>query len=551
MQIERHAELRVLLASALVLSCTGPAALAFKGQEHSDLSMAGLAIARDCMDDVGCRALVSGEDCGPLRLDEVESAALEMLAGVWTDPGELDFTYGEFVRVVDYVLDPVALLSPNGSVTEPPRSPANLNRETIARLGSARLAQASAASVNDTHFQEKMMASWWHWHRDATATAAGDGADASGRGRTSRALFAALLMNAISNHFLEDSFAPGHVTTPRTGLHDFSALAMHDYYNRSGADFAITEGPALAALLDPERDSERLGIPVARLREIRALIAANGTVRLRGDGYLAPVFSGKLQGNTEVGGHAQVQVALVSLVVARSLVDVFQSFACERAVNSLAGYRWSPLHSLKDEPDRVGPSGRRDRLRLASAGFPFGSYTDRYEPRLEYGLMMPLEFSVQTAPLADREAARGIASIFVLPTFVCDRCSPIPGRFIEGDYQPRSWSLTFGVGAHYRFDEDLDGIGVFARGGILFQRLDLHLALGLGLERYQWDADETWRLHPELRAGLGKSFVNYVLAVGYDHDLDSKRALDGALVFRAGVTLGIPWGKVADWAARR
>ena len=44
----------------------------------------------------------------------------------------------------------------------------------------------------------------------------------------------ALVNSALSDHFLNDFFAPGHITTPRENSHDTVALAMHDWANRAG-----------------------------------------------------------------------------------------------------------------------------------------------------------------------------------------------------------------------------------------------------------------------------------------------------------------------------
>jgi hypothetical protein len=361
-------------------------------------------------------------------------------------------------------------------------------------------------------------------------------------------------MNAIATHFLEDFFAPGHVITPRTGLHDYSALAMHDHYNRVGARFAIENGEALARLLDPERDADRLNLTPDRLRQIRARIAANSELALRGDGFLRGVLLGERTGAKADTLHpeAQEQAVLMTLVVARSIVDVFQALTCKEYVNELPEYLWQPMHRFKDdEPRQLTADGQRAKIRLAAGGLPFGRYVDQNVRRLNYGWIMPLEFSVQSAPWAEQESVRGIASAFLIPTFLCDACSPVPGSFAGGSYHPRLWSPTLGVGLLYRLDEELPGWGVFVRGGLLFQRLDLHVALGLGLERYSWSGAESWRFHPELRAGVGRSFINYILAVGYDHGLDAGRRLEGAVVFRAGVTVGIPWGKLVTLAARR
>jgi hypothetical protein len=48
-------------------------------------------------------------------------------------------------------------------------------------------------------------------------------------------------MNAVSDHFLQDSFAPGHISTWRSRLTDLAANAYHDRVNREGWSAAIEE----------------------------------------------------------------------------------------------------------------------------------------------------------------------------------------------------------------------------------------------------------------------------------------------------------------------
>lgn len=52
-------------------------------------------------------------------------------------------------------------------------------------------------------------------------------------------LFATLLLNAISDHYLQDSFAPGHIATLRVRLTDLAATAYHDKRNRRGLDVTV------------------------------------------------------------------------------------------------------------------------------------------------------------------------------------------------------------------------------------------------------------------------------------------------------------------------
>ncbi|HEX3126384.1 MAG TPA: hypothetical protein VH394_03570, partial [Thermoanaerobaculia bacterium] len=230
-----------------------PQAFAYSGTEHRQISRDALRIAFDAMGLPRCPAEGDPNSCSnrSLVLSEQDWANLRALF----DETSSNISYADMVAFVDHVLDPVKLIQRDWTISGLPTGPKDLDEEYLFRLRSRLTLQAWAARNNDAHFQSQAMMSWWIWHRDAVLTAAYGNAVQSSKPGGSERLFAGLLMNAISNHYLEDSLAPGHIITPREGMHDAAAISMHDFYNRQGAEFSIDSDrwPELAKLIDPSR----------------------------------------------------------------------------------------------------------------------------------------------------------------------------------------------------------------------------------------------------------------------------------------------------------
>src|SRR5258706_12729455 len=106
-------------------------------------------------------------------------------------------TSGEVVQCVDYFLFPEKILvrisKPSSEFLEPLR--ADCSKEGIAFF--------QATHANHAHFQQDLLTSLDLWHRMAISLGR-DGNYGAG-----------LWMNAISDHYLHDMFAPGHIATPR------------------------------------------------------------------------------------------------------------------------------------------------------------------------------------------------------------------------------------------------------------------------------------------------------------------------------------------------
>jgi long-subunit fatty acid transport protein len=179
---------------------------------------------------------------------------------------------------------------------------------------------------------------------------------------------------------------------------------------------------------------------------------------------------------------------------------------------------------------------------MAGAGFPYGKYEEKLVDKVEYGLISSLEISSQSTVSKGVEDVRGVVSAIVIPTFIW---APPPGMKTKNTYVPTFAIPTAAFGLSYRMDDDLPGFGSFVRFSLLSPRLDLNMGVAFGVERYTWDAEESYRFHPEVRVGVGVSLVSFIGAVGYDHALNAQRNLEGSVVVRAGVQFALPWSKIS------
>jgi hypothetical protein len=62
----------------------------------------------------------------------------------------------------------------------------------------------------------------------------------------------ALILRAFEDHYIEDSFAPGYLLTPRTSVNNIGAKALHDQINKNGAAIKVEtkNNPELGNYLD-------------------------------------------------------------------------------------------------------------------------------------------------------------------------------------------------------------------------------------------------------------------------------------------------------------
>lgn len=116
----------------------------------------------------------------------------------------------------------------------------NVNEHTRCKYSMA-AAAIQAAHINHAHFQSELVGSQRIFHSLAISESGFVKTDNSPSGRGDRVgdLFFPFAINAVSDHYLHDFFAPGHVFSWRSKLTDVAANAYHDRINRKGMSVSL------------------------------------------------------------------------------------------------------------------------------------------------------------------------------------------------------------------------------------------------------------------------------------------------------------------------
>ena len=201
-----------------------------------------------------------------------------------------DLSYGQLVKCVDYFLTTEKLMAGSESRLWMKTADAQISAGSqvrAAKLYPSRredlelsfnkrcdesywnLEGARAGHVNHTHFQAELLLAQNSNHLLALTLHAEE-----------KNRFAALAANGISDHYLQDSMAPGHITTWRSRLTDLAANAFHDDRNRKGLHVRVDK-ELFEKMMRPAADGGRTldadilrmaavdddGVSAARVRE--------------------------------------------------------------------------------------------------------------------------------------------------------------------------------------------------------------------------------------------------------------------------------------------
>jgi hypothetical protein len=233
------------------------------------------------------------------------------------------FGYGQLVVSIDHRIDTLKIFEQGYQQGPLPTKVKDLDPRILKQALTVDLSALRAAATNETHFQSELTTNLRFWHYFAVQTAAyGEAAKTSGDRQGN--LFLALMLNSFADHYLEDFFVPGHILTPRYGLHDAVALAMHDQFNIIGTHFELDRDAVkhdLAPILDD--------VPPDVLTSIRARPELVEAFRKGDLGDLT------LWGDSDLG-RSPTEELLITLVVSRSILDILESYETGRQVNHLS-----------------------------------------------------------------------------------------------------------------------------------------------------------------------------------------------------------------------
>lgn len=402
---------------ALLVLVQASAVHGFKAKEHRALSNDALRLAY-------AHYLTLGHPADP-KMDEIVKSL---------EPGGSEVDYGELVRLVDHLVDPLKALERKGYLEIYPCKASDLDSDLLKRVLPESLAEFRALTVNDTHFGSELMLNLRFWHQAATAMAAYGSTqfhgEPCGAGKDGN-LFTALVLNALADHFLEDFFAPGHIYTPRFGLHDAVAGAMHDQYNILGTRFLVDqekwkELQALLGSLPPDL-SNQLNLTEAELQELRTRGLAE--IELRGDGDL---------------DRERFQRLFITLVVARSILDVLESYGRESQMDSFAsGLHWEPLRKVGKNP-ALGWSHSQGKI-------PYGAHAipTKYQGTIRFPTVLWLSLGNEMLTSDGEASSRGLIEIDSLAAWM----SPFrAGK--NGQLRLRTWQVGASTGYSYAWNQE-------------------------------------------------------------------------------------------------
>jgi hypothetical protein len=355
-----------LLGCALLLLAGGASAFAFGGREHE--SLGNIAVAANAAfygDENKYKDDKTPYD--PARVREAVAMLEKFRSGVKPEEplkeGEKPkrwVTYGTVARLVDYMADPYDLFYVRKAHGGWPVNLEETNTYFLENLPDSILALAHAAHSNQHHFQGRALHTYWLWHRLAV--------EAASNGN----LWGALLINAYADHFLQDSFAPGHLISPRDrNSQDLYALMVHDSVNNKGMGYVVTEPSALeaplkrlSALVDSgykrftQEEEKSLKLDA---EEVRKLAARTGKGK--------PEFTIPCYGDDLLKMHPE-QIAFVSAYCIQSVRDVVVSYLTKKPDNSFENYHW--------ELNLGAPAQRKVELELIIYRQSFSGLTCRY-----------------------------------------------------------------------------------------------------------------------------------------------------------------------------
>ncbi len=441
------------LVSCLTMAGT---AHAFEFDEHCQVSNDALRIATSYAERTSSKSQY------PLTAEEIAGLRGRTLGCGREGPT----SYGEWVALVDNATSPSDFYAgPRESLSSDPVLKGLINDKALRQLRRNFVMGLFAAHLNVDHFQDRGLFAFVSWHREAVALAAGGN------------LWSALLVNAFGDHLLQDSFAPGHLRTPRRELHDAAAVAMHDYYNRYGAEYQITAPQELAELVSVEERRAAPDLFAGVNGSLAEYLRAHSRILMKGDGRLHESCD---------------QQIVMALTVARSIADILESYQGRVSVNSFSTFTWKGYHR---EPSKTGT------LFTPRAGTRFGEFESRAAPG-------PLRLNPAFA------LNLGAESFFGAP--IGSRWNVGPEIMIGGS-PGRAWVddvLTppqFGLLAGYTYShaQDLTSHAATMRVVVPMTRLDLQVS---AIGKHTWyRSDEAnqakWGFGGRFEMGFGMVFV--------------------------------------------
>ena len=498
-------------------------ASAFNSDEHERMGDRALRIAL-AYNGIDCDHFTQADAPGyAAACSLLPSTGNKSASNAPTEKPDRESTYGFLDREVDFMLSPEELFVHVGDSIGYPRDASELNPSLIGRFAKRETEYLRSSHNNEAHFQGYALFNQFDWHQRARRIAL-----------ERQNLYAALIANAVSDHYLQDSFAPGHIVTPRYNFEDEFALGMHDKYNKTGNDFVIEHWAELAPVLEFIKNSP----DIAESRQhpacdfsvstINDLEQNHSHVWLKGDGFLCN------------NPREELFITLVEVVSITEVLKCYKSEATcqEEQSNRFASYTWHT--TTVEQGNRPTPP---------VAGNYFGKQISTtyqlFEPVIGVSAgedtifigngQNRTTFSVETVPFG----LPGSPDLVRFPHKSGDANSDRPASSYWANLNMGpAVGWTYSVGSQFRVS------GPTTRFIVAFPLEDMELSAYYRYLRYESDATSHWRSAYGLRFDVGFSILKGYVAVGGDHAFDQGNNLKSAVMLAFGLELSGPISRI-------
>ena len=572
---------------------------AFDGMEHERLADGALVLALSYWlhKKSNANPLTADGLCKELSkyfVDEVYKKSVKTLVRHCVKESEngdpRPITYGGAARVVDEMLYPSRLFvreggasnSENASVNPHAKSHKDLNDQFNTRREDRRRFKTTnavlqgyrALSFNEVHFQNDLLLMMRDYQLQALSLA------------DDKYIYKALVANALSDHFLQDFLAPGHILWPRNHSHDSVATSVHDGTNQKGTWFHISEAYWNTCDSDSyclKNIMDHLKSMPANQKELHDLIQTNYWLHRKVNaGWQCtakldnlPPRSGDVAGSIEEGlaclehalsgdrhinvngdgmlSKSPAQQALLLLVQTKRLVDLLQVYDGAPREKYENASQINQIASFKES---------FSKLEVPTARLNFGEYKFNYS---ENGTKISdNEVFKDTvsgvlilggggqAPFRSVGSARYQMSMEYVPLgFIADN-EALRNRLV---HKPPRACKTFtlcNTGAAVGFDYVHDG-SFTARGFSLrfikaFPAVNLQLSPYAKHLRYRFADQYDWLTSWGVRADWGFSIGSFYITLGKEYYVNDASMLKSTGMFSFGVGLGIPFSRIKKWS---
>lgn len=551
--------------------------VAFDGMEHERLADNAIVLGLSYWLQDGDPAHVDGSStrldlCTELT-DRFGTEGVVTLVRHCMEENAKPITYGGAVRVVDELLFPQQIFVREGRPVAH-RDPAsnllprtyeelnhryNVRRELRRRFRStnAVLEGYRALSFNQVHFQNDLLQKMQSLRLLAHYTAEDE-------------IYYSLIANALSDHFLQDYLAPGHILWPRNHSHDSVATSVHDGTNQKGAWFEVNSqfwDDNLRALADYAQD-------LAESSQTNQIMNQYWLKRRADADYICP-GGGLVQEQTGDLNEgllclfAAIQTddriflygdGLVSKSPAQQMLMILVQ--AERIVELMRAHEGVPPKVLRRYEDIVSFDENYTALMVPTTGLNFGDYRficegcgGRYNSEqevFEETVRGVLLFGVGgQAPFRNVGSARYQLALEYLPLGVMANNERVRNATI---HRPpggcRTWSycntgIAFGV--DYVHDGEFTAPGVGLRFIKAIPSVNLQLSPYVKFLNYRFAQQTDWNLSWGVRADWGFSIGSFYISAGKEYFVNEFTALESTGMVSFGVGVGLPMSRVRKW----